>query len=134
MTKIYNSGWRATPRRAATRYESELGRPCPPGFWSIRIHDLKHAHGYNCGRLAQFENRQLPLGHKAAHVTTHYSPADISNLIAASEKVCELGSRKSPAIVNVRAHGASQVPENVGGKGGTRTLDPGIMSSVVRSR
>ena len=54
-----------------------------------------------------------------------------SSLIAASEKVCDLGSRKSPAIAIVRAHGASQAAENVGGKGGTRTLDPGIMSPVL---
>ena len=78
-----------------------------------------------------FEDRQNLLGHKAAHVTTHYSAADIGNLIAASEKVCDLGSRKSPAIAIVRAHGASQVPDDVGGKGGTRTLDPGIMSAVL---
>ena len=41
---------------------------------------------------------------------------------------------RSPAIAIVRAHGASQAAENVGGKGGTRTLDPGIMRSVVGSR
>ena len=33
-------------------------------------------------------------------------------------------SRKAPAIAIVRTHGASQAAENVGGKGGTRTLDP----------
>jgi hypothetical protein len=82
----------------------------------------------------QFEDRQLLLVHKAAHVTTHYSAADIGNLIAASEKVCELASRKSPAIAIVRAQGASQVPESAGGKGGTRTLDPGIMRAVEEKR
>ena len=35
--------------------------------------------------------------------------------------------RKSPSLSVVRAGGASQVPEIIGGKGGTRTLDPGIM-------
>jgi hypothetical protein len=39
-----------------------------------------------------FEDRQNLLGHKAAHVTTHYSAADIGNLIAASEKVCDFAS------------------------------------------
>ena len=132
VTKIYNSGWKAARRRAASRYERELGRPCPPGFRSVRIHDLKHTYGYRLRAAGvQFEDRQLLLGHKAAHVTTHYSAADISNLIAASERVCDLGSRKSPAIAIVRAGGASQVPDDVGGKGGTRTLDPGIMSAVL---
>ena len=71
------------------------------------------------------------LGHKASHVTTHYSAADIETLISLAEKVCELVSRKSPALSIVRAGGASQVLDNTGGKGGTRTLDPGIMSAVL---
>ena len=46
----------------------------------------------------RFEDRQTHLGHKAAHVTTHYAAADIENLISFAEKVCELVSRKSPAL------------------------------------
>jgi len=42
-------------------------------------------------------------------------------------QVCYLGSRKSPALSIVRSGGAAEVLESVGGKGGTRTLDPGIM-------
>ena len=41
----------------------------------------------------------------AQHVTTHYSAADIGNLIAASEKVCDLAGRNSPAVTIVRARG-----------------------------
>jgi hypothetical protein len=43
------------------------------------------------------EDRKLLLGHKASHVTTHYSAPEIEMLIHASEKVCDLGSRKSVA-------------------------------------
>lgn len=50
-----------------------------------------------------------------------------------AEKVGELASRKSPALSIVRAGGASQVPGIIGGKGGTRTLDPGIMSVCIRA-
>jgi len=132
VTKIYTSGWKAARRRAAERYEREMGRPCPAGFRSVRVHDLKHTYGYRLRAAGvQFEDRQLLLGHKAAHVTTHYSAADIGNLIAASEKVCDLASRKSPAVAIVRAGGVAEVPEMIGGKGGTRTLDPGIMSAVL---
>jgi integrase len=132
VTKIYNSGWKAARRRASERYEREFGVACPPGFRRVRIHDLKHTYGYRLRAAGvQFEDRQLLLGHKAAHVTTHYSAADIGNLTAASEKVCDLASRKSPAIAIVRAYGVSQASENAGGKGGTRTLDPGIMSAVL---
>ena len=62
---------------------------------------------------------------------THYSAAGIGNLISAAEKVCELASRKCPALAIVRSGGAPQVPETSGGKGGSRTLDPGIMSTAL---
>jgi integrase len=104
VTRIYNSGWKAARRRAAARYEHELGRPCPAGFRSIRVHDMKHTYGHRL-RVAgvSFEDRKLLLGHKAQHVTTHYSAPEIGALIEASEKVCELESRASPAISVVRS-------------------------------
>jgi len=64
-----------------------------------------------------------------AQITTHYSAAEISNLIEAANKVCHTASRKSPAIVLLRAAPRAQPLEKVGGKGGNRTLDPGIMSA-----
>jgi len=132
QARMNNSGWKAARRRAAARYESELGRPCPGGFRSVRVHDLKHTFGYRLRAAGvAFEDRQALLGHKAAHITTHYSAADISNLITCAEKVCDLASRKSPALSIVRSAGSPQVTENAGGKGGTRTLDPGIMSAVL---
>jgi integrase len=132
QARMNNSGWKAARRRAAARYESELGRPCPGGFRSVRVHDLKHTFGYRLRAAGvAFEDRQALLGHKAAHITTHYSAADISNLITCAEKVCDLASRKSPALSIVRSAGRLQVAENAGGKGGTRTLDPGIMSAVL---
>jgi hypothetical protein len=51
-----------------------------------------------------FEDRKLLLGHKAQHVTTHYSAPEIGALIEASAKVCELESRASPAISVARSH------------------------------
>jgi integrase len=41
ITKIYNTGWKAARRRASERYAKEFGRPCPRGFQSLRVHDLK---------------------------------------------------------------------------------------------
>ena len=132
QARVNNSGWKAARRRAAARYQGELGRSCPQGFRRIRVHDLKHTFGYRLRAAGvAFEDRKTLLGHKAAHVTTHYSAADIETLIVLAEKVSELASRKSPALSIVRAGGASQVLEMIGGKGGTRTLDPGIMSAVL---
>src|SRR5271170_5357897 len=86
----------------------EIGRSCPEGFKRIRVHDLKHTYGHRL-RVAGvgFEDRKLLLGHKAGHVTTHYSAPEIETLIQASEKVCDMGSRKSPALAIVRARAES---------------------------
>jgi integrase len=102
-TRIYNSGWKGGRRRAAERYESEIGRPCPPGFRFIRVHDLKHTYGHRL-RVAGvgFEDRKVLLGHKSGHVTTHYSAPEIGALIEASERVCDLESRMGSALAIVR--------------------------------
>jgi hypothetical protein len=44
------------------------------------------------------------LGHKTQDVTTHYSAAEIGLLIAATERVCDLAERASPAVAVVRSH------------------------------
>ncbi len=101
---INNSGWKAARRRAAKRYVEQFNRPCPAGFRSIRVHDLKHTYGHRLRAPGVgFEDRKLLLGHKSNHVTTHYSAPELGALIRASEMVCDPGSRKSPAIAIVRA-------------------------------
>ncbi len=81
ITRIYNSGWRAARRRASKRYASDIGRSCPKGFRPIRVHDLKHTYGHRLRAAGVgFEDRQLLLGHKAGHVTTHYSAPEIEAL------------------------------------------------------
>jgi integrase len=109
ITKFYNSGWKAARRRAAARYEGKIGLPCPKGFRSIRVHDLKHSYGHRLrGAGVSFEDRQLLLGHKMrAPMTTHYSAADVGALIEASERVCRLVAQGSPAMAVVRSSPSS---------------------------
>jgi integrase len=104
VEKLYNTGWKAARRRAAERYPGEIGRPCPAGFRAIRVHDLKHTFGHRLrGAGVSFEDRKVLLGHKTQDVTTHYSAAEIGLLIAATERVCDLAERASPAIAVVRS-------------------------------
>ena len=104
ITKMYNSGWKAARRRAAVRYERELKRPCPAGFRKVRVHDLKHTFGHRLRAAGvSFEDRKVLLGHKTFDVTTHYSAAEIGFLIAATERVCDLAERESPAVAVVRS-------------------------------
>jgi integrase len=101
---VRQTGWKAAREHAAARYEAEFGRPCPEGFRNLRVHDLKHTFGHRLRAAGVgFEDRKVLLGHKSEHVTTHYSAPEIGTLIAAAERVCELGSRKSPALALVRA-------------------------------
>lgn len=63
-----------------------------------------------------FEDRKLLPGHKSDHVTTHYSAPEIGALIDASEKVCELGSRKSAALAILRLQRQAEVTDLINGK------------------
>jgi hypothetical protein len=64
------------------------GRPAPDGFRRVRVHDLKHT----CGRRLRaagvgFEDRQDILAHKSGRMTTHYSAAELGNLVAAVNRI-----------------------------------------------
>lgn len=86
--RLNNSGWRAARRRASAHYQEELKRPLPDGFRRVRVHDLKHT----CGRRLRaagvgFEDRQDILAHKSGRMTTHYSAAELGNLVAAVNRI-----------------------------------------------
>jgi integrase len=62
--------------------------------------DLKHTFGRRLRAAGVgFEDRQDLLGHKSGRMTTHYSAAELGNLLEAANSVCEMGSRKIPALV-----------------------------------
>ena len=70
------------------------------GLEEARVHDLKHTFGRRLRAAGvSFEDRQDLLGHKSGRITTHYSQAELGNLIAAANRVCVDESRKSPALV-----------------------------------
>jgi len=72
------------------------------GLPQVRVHDLKHTFGTRLRAAGgSFEDRQDLLGHKAGRMTSH-SAAELSNLIEAAEKACQVGSRKSPAVVALK--------------------------------
>jgi len=80
-----NSAWQSARKRV--------------GLKQVRIHDLKHTFGRRLrAENVSFEDRQDLLGHKSSRITTHYSAAELGNLIKAAERVCENDSRKSHAM------------------------------------
>jgi len=98
VDRINTKAWR--------RAREEVGLP------QVRVHDLKHTFGRRLrAKGVSHETRQVLLGHKNGQITTHYSAAEIGELIEAVEKVSWSGtsaptltliknenSRKSPAV------------------------------------
>lgn len=77
---------------------------------AVRVHDLKHTFGRRLRAAGvSFEDRQDLLGHKSGRITTHYSAAELENLIAAANRVCG-NSRKSPALVVLKQKAVTGSP------------------------
>lgn len=86
VTAMCRKAWRSARERA--------------GLPQARVHDLKHTFGRRLRAAGvSLEDRQDLLGHKSGRITTHYSQAELANLIAAANRVCDDASRKSPALV-----------------------------------
>ncbi len=72
----------------------------------IRVHDLKHTFGRRLRAAGvSFEDRQDLLGHRSGRITTHYSAAEIHNLIAAANKACEGSSGATLTLLKLRQAG-----------------------------
>jgi integrase len=103
VTKIYNTAWKAARERAADAWAERKNESAPEGFRKVRVHDLKHTFGRRLRAAGvSFEDRQDLLGHKSGRITTHYSQAELTNLIEAADKVCSTESHKSPATTWLR--------------------------------
>jgi integrase len=103
LARMNNTAWRNARERAANKWEVQTGQPAPTGLRRVRVHDMKHTFGRRLRAAGvSFEDRQDLLGHKSGRITTHYSAAELANLIAAAELVCDENSRKSPASTWLR--------------------------------
>jgi integrase len=103
MDRMNGTAWRNARERAAAKWEKQTGEPAPQGFRRVRVHDMKHTFGRRLRAAGvSFEDRQDLLGHKNGRITTHYSKAELSNLIAAAESVCTTESHNFPTITLLR--------------------------------
>jgi integrase len=89
--KMFTTNWKQSWENAGL----------PMGPWVTEgVHNLKHT----CGRRlraagVQPETRKVCLGHRNGDITTHYSAAEVKELIDAFETLCERreGIVRSPA-------------------------------------
>lgn len=74
LSRMLNSAW----LRARTKAKLP----------QVRVHDLKHTFGRRLRAAnVSYEDRQDLLGHKSQRVTTHYSSAELANLILAVNSI-----------------------------------------------
>ncbi|MGR3991610.1 tyrosine-type recombinase/integrase [Pseudomonas sp. 1121_17] len=94
MHRMNDSAWKKARVRAAKLWQEQHLRPAHPGFASIRVHDLKHTFGRRLKAAGVTEeDRKSLLGHKNGSVTSHYSGAELGQLIEAANRVSATDSR-----------------------------------------
>jgi len=90
MTRMLNTSWMRA-RQAV-------------GLSHVRVHDLKHTLGCRLRAAGvSFEDRQDLLGHKSGRITTHYSSAEVHNLIKAANRVCYKDSKSALTVLRLVA-------------------------------
>lgn len=94
LHRMNDSAWKKARVRAANLWQEKNLRPAHPGFVSIRIHDLKHTFGRRLKAAGvALEDRKALLGHKNGSITSHYSGAELGQLMDAANKVSATDSR-----------------------------------------
>ena len=90
VTKMNNTAWKRARKLASLP--------------QVRVHDLKHSFGRRLRAAGvSYEDRQDLLGHKSGRITTHYSAAELYNLIEAANKICDR-SRQGPTLTLLRVN------------------------------
>jgi len=86
------------------------------GLPMVRVHDLKHTFGRRLRAAGvSFEDRQDLLGHKSGRVTTHYSQAELENLMTAANNVCVSNGHKMATLVMLKEKNRPCPAKQVGG-------------------
>ncbi|GAB3321366.1 tyrosine-type recombinase/integrase [Haliea atlantica] len=98
MKRLHSNGWR--------RAWKDAGLPVHEGVLK-GIHNLRHT----CGRRLRaagvpLETRKCLLGHANGDMTTHYSAAEISELIEASERIVNRDIAQTPTLTLVHGKAA----------------------------
>jgi integrase len=94
-----NTAWQTGREEAVTAYAETIGEPAPKGFKTLHLHDLKHTFGRRLRAAGvPLETRKVLLGHRNGDITTHYSEAELKELVEAVERVCNINPHNSPTL------------------------------------
>ncbi len=91
LYRMHNTAWRNAWRKA--------GLPTGPE-WKKGVHNLKHTFGRRLRAAGvSGETRKVLLGHTNHDITSHYSAAELQELLNAANRVCQRSeSGKTPAL------------------------------------
>ena len=88
--RLHSNSWKRAWR--------EAGLPVEPGILK-GIHNLRHGFGRRLrGAGIPLETRKLLLGHASSDITTHYSAAELNELLDAVERIIDRGINRSPTL------------------------------------
>ncbi len=94
VCRLHNSAWKRAWRQA--------GLPKEPGILK-GVHNLRHTFGRRLrGAGVPLETRKALLGHTNGDITTHYSAAELRELIDAVEKITNRGIAQTPTLTVVK--------------------------------
>ena len=97
VASIYNNAWRKGRKKA--------------GLDHVRGHDLRHTFGRRLRAAGvNEETRAELLGHKRGSITTHYSSAEVSELVRAVELIAEKRGADSDGVAVVKFRHGHKMP------------------------
>jgi integrase len=115
---MHNSAWQNARKRSAQKYSAVFGHDAPWGFAHVRIHDFKRTFGRRL-RAAGVpeETRAVLLGHKTRSMPTHYSVAELAELLAAVNRIDRSRRLQSRCCARVRERVTQNSRRNEKGPG-----------------
>lgn len=101
MNRLHSNGWRSAWKTS--------GLPTHNGVLK-GVHNLRHTFGRRLRAAGvPIETRKALLGHANGDITTHYSAAELGELLAACERVVDRGIAQTPTLSLVHKVGQQNV-------------------------
>jgi len=92
--KLRSSAWRRAWEKAGLPMEPDIRKG---------VHNLRHTLGRRLRAAGvSRETSKALFGHANGDITTHYSAAELGELLAAAEKITDRGTTQSPTLIVIR--------------------------------
>jgi len=108
MKRLHSNGWRRAWKKS--------GLPTHEGVLK-GVHNLRHTFGHRLRAAGvPLETRKALLGHANGDITTHYSAAEIGELLDACERIIDRGIAQTPTLRLVHQKGKNEAVRKVSEK------------------